>query len=252
MESLPTFDVPIAHRGLHDYAEGVIENSTTAFERAIAAGFAIECDLQLSGDGVPIVFHDSELERLTGQIGHVAALSAGQLTRIPLSGSAAGECPQRFETLLAQVSGRALLVVELKRQARYQANAQLASATAAALKSYGGPLVIESFDPSLLRLMRSYGYRGHLGIILMRDAGPVDGAAGLFAEPVLRHMLHWPMTRFTFISADHTALDLPMLRFWRARGMPVTTWTVRSAEQAKEAKKHADQIVFEGFMPDRG
>ena len=44
----PLFPNPIAHRGLHDRASGVIENSASAFEAAIAGGFAIECDVQLS------------------------------------------------------------------------------------------------------------------------------------------------------------------------------------------------------------
>ena len=46
------FNCPIAHRGLHDRTAGVIENSRSAFEAAIEAGYAIECDIQLTRDGV--------------------------------------------------------------------------------------------------------------------------------------------------------------------------------------------------------
>jgi len=56
MAPRPTFDRPIAHRGLHDRASGVIENSRSAFEAAIARGFTIECDVQISSDGVPVIF----------------------------------------------------------------------------------------------------------------------------------------------------------------------------------------------------
>ena len=66
---------PIAHRGLHDSANGVIENTLGAAEAAVAGGFAIECDIQLSVDGEAIVFHDETLERLTDVTGRLSALS---------------------------------------------------------------------------------------------------------------------------------------------------------------------------------
>ena len=56
---------PIAHRGLHDRTKGLIENTCGAARAAIARGYAIECDVQLTADGKAIVFHDFELDRLT-------------------------------------------------------------------------------------------------------------------------------------------------------------------------------------------
>src|SRR4051794_2404055 len=55
---------PIAHRGLHDKAKGVIENTVSAALAAVDAGYAIECDVQLTGDGEAVVFHDFTLDRL--------------------------------------------------------------------------------------------------------------------------------------------------------------------------------------------
>ena len=52
---------PVAHRGLHDAAAGVIENTSTAFNAAIAGNYAIECDLQITADGEAMVFHDDAL-----------------------------------------------------------------------------------------------------------------------------------------------------------------------------------------------
>ena len=246
------FDRPIAHRGLHDRAKGIIENSASAFAAALAGGYAIECDVQLSGDGKPMVFHDDDLERLTGQKGAVSSVSAGQVGRIPLLDSAASDTPQRFEALLEQVAGRQMLVVEVKHQHSDAARDEIAQAIAGALSAYQGPVVVESFDPNLLARIRQAGYRGALGIILMRDSGRFGGPKGFFAEAMLRHMLHFPMTRFAFMSCNKTDLDLPMVRFWRARGLPLTAWTVRTKDEAAAALAHADQIVFEGFVPDRG
>lgn len=252
MPSLPEFDRPIAHRGLHDRERGIIENSASAFAAALDHGFAIECDIQLSGDGKPMVFHDDTLERLTGQGGAVATVSAGQLGRIPLLDSTSRDCPQRLETVLEQVAGRQLLVVEVKHQHKKQAQEEIAVAVAGALAGYAGPVVVESFDPNLLTLLRAAGYRGPLGIILMRNIGQFGGPKGFFAEAYLRHMLHFPMTRFSFMSCSKADLDLPMVRLLRSFGLPVTAWTVRSVDEARAAASHADQIVFEGFDPNLG
>ena len=65
----------------------------------------------------------------------------------------------------------------------------------------------------------------------------------------LRNLLHWPISRFDFLSVDRAALTLPAVRLCRARGKPVTSWTIRSADQASAALANADQIVFEGFLP---
>lgn len=247
----PLFPRPVAHRGLHDRAEGVIENSASAFAAAIDADFAIECDLQLTSDGVPVVFHDPEMKRLLGRDGAVADITAAEITTTPLQGSAAGDCPQRFTEFLAQIGGRVLLQVELKHQ-RDMANTQLlARAAAEALKSYEGPVTVESFDPNLITLIRQFGFNGPRGIITY-DYAPDGWHKDLTEEQryKLRHLLHWHETQFDFISCDKDALELPAIKFWRALGKPVTGWTIRSNVEAEAARPHIDQIVFEGFDPE--
>lgn len=247
----PLFPRPIAHRGLHDRAKGVIENSASAFEAAIAGNFAIECDLQLTSDGVPVVFHDDVLKRLTGKNGSVSEISSVDLTRTPLLGSATGDCPQLFTEFLAQISGRTLLQIELKRQRGPEKTEQLARTAAEALQSYPGPVTVESFDPDLIRLIRDFGFAGPRGIITY-DYEPHEGDDPLTAEErfELRHLLHWHRTHFDFISCAHDALELPAIKFWRALGKPVTAWTIRSRVEAEAARPHIDQIVFEGFDPE--
>jgi glycerophosphoryl diester phosphodiesterase len=247
----PVFDRPIAHRGLHDRKAGVIENTASAFEAAIAKGYAIECDLQLSKDGVPVVFHDDDLKRLIGRPEAIGAFSAVEIGRMPLIDSSAGDRPQRFSELLAQVNGRALLQVELKQQPTPAANEALARASAEAVRTYPGPLVFESFDPALISWVKRFGFEGARGIITYRyDEPDYDGHLKASERFILRHLLHWPWTRFDFISANEEALNLTAVRFWRAMGRPVTSWTVRSADSARKALTGgADQIVFEGFDP---
>lgn len=248
----PRFDRPIAHRGLHNRSAGIIENSASAFARAIDRGFAIECDLQLSSDGVPIVFHDQGLSRLTARKGNVRETSAADLTRMTLVGSASGDRPQRFTEFLAQVGGRVMLQVELKPQ-EGQDRRRLARAAVEAARSYSGPLTFESFDPGLLREVRRAGFRGPVGIAVERFDGTDAETAALsrWKRIALRHLLHRPYSRFDFISCDQKSLDLPLVRLHRKMGIPVTAWTIRTPSAAAAVAPHADQIVFEGFDPDR-
>lgn len=250
MAPRPRFDRPIAHRGLHDRSRGVIENSRSAFEAAIAAHFDIECDVQLSRDGVPMVFHDDDLERLTGLKGPVGSLSAAELGATALLGSADGNAPQQLSDMLDQVAGRTLLQIELKHQPTVEMREQLAETVARAVAAYAGPVVLESFDPHLLTALRRQGYKGALGIITYdyRDLSEDVHLTGS-ERFVLRHLLHWPWTRFSFISCYHGALGLLSVRLFRMFGLPVTTWTIRDIRERQAVAGHADQIVFEGFDP---
>lgn len=251
MAPRPKFDRPIAHRGLHDRAAGVIENSRTAFERAVERGLTIECDVQLSRDGVPIVFHDDTLERLTGVTGYVRDKTDVELTSMPLLGSATGDRPQRFTEFLEQIAGRTLLQIELKKQQGVAATHTLARKAAEALASYEGPVTVESFDPALIALVRRFGFKGPVGIITYGyDQPEWEKSLTPAQKSFLRHLLHWPWSRFSFISCHFEALNLPAVRFFRGLGLPVTAWTVRTPEQARLAAAGADQIVFEGFDPE--
>lgn len=246
----PYFDRPIAHRGLHDHARGIIENSPSAFEAACVAGYAIECDVQLSRDGIPMIFHDDDLDRVTEEKGPVGARTMAELASLRLKGSAADDRPQSFRAFLDQVAGRVLLQIELKQQADQSATEVLAQTVLDALRTYSGPVTIESFDPRLLIALRKRGARMPLGIVTYGyDVPEWDVNLTAAQRVILRHLLHWPMTRFDFISCHDKALDLPAVRFFRALGIPVTTWTISSATQAMATVGRADQIVFEGFEP---
>ncbi|MCW5720571.1 MAG: glycerophosphodiester phosphodiesterase [Devosia sp.] len=245
------FPRPVAHRGLHDRAAGVIENSASAFAAAIAGDFAIECDLQLTSDGHAVVFHDEKLQRLTGESGLVSGRSAAEMTAMTLLDSKAGDRPQTLEAFLEQIAGRTLLQIELKHQPDAAATRQLAKTVADALARYSGPVTVESFDPRLITLVREFGFAGPRGIIT-HDYASKDHEPSLTEEEryVLRHLLHWHETQFDFISCAKDALALPAIIFWRTLGKPVTAWTIRSPVEAEAVRPYIDQIVFEGFNPD--
>lgn len=244
------FDRPIAHRGLHDRAKGIIENSRSAFEAAIARDYAIECDVQLSSDGVPFIFHDDTFERLTTATGRSDAKPIAEVQALVLNESAAGEKPQRLTEFLEQIAGRTQLQIELKQQSDATRTLRLATAVATALTGYAGPYALESFDPRLVAALREAGVTAPIGIITYAYDEPAwDNHISGWRKFVLRHLLHWPWTRFDFISCRNLSLYLPVVRFLHARGMEVTSWTITSEQAARAALRASDQIVFEGFLP---
>lgn len=246
----PNFDRPIAHRGLHDRGRGIIENTASAFAAAIEGGYAIECDVQLSRDGIPMIFHDDDLDRLTGVSGPVGARTMAELATYKLLDSAAGDTPQRFDAFLAQINGRVLLQIELKQQPNQAATEVLAQTVMDALKGYRGPVTLESFDPKLVIEVKKRGATMPVGIVTYAyDEPEWDQHLSEATKFALRHLLHWPLSRFDFISCRDKSLDLPAVKLFRSFGMPVTAWTIKSPAAALAVLGKADQIVFEGFDP---
>jgi len=243
---------PIAHRGLHRASTGVIENSIGAALAAVAAGYAIECDVQPTRDGDLVVFHDDTLERLTASAGHVRDLDARVLTTIPLRDSS--ETIPLFDDFLTSIAGRTPLVVELK--SHFDGDMAAARRVAERLAAYRGPAVIESFDPEPIAFLRTHAHAldiGHVPLGIVGEACYEDGewrALSVARRAEMTHFLHYPNTRPDFISWN--AADFPhAIPFLMREGLqiPVTTWTVRGPGQAKAAAMWADQIVFENYTP---
>jgi glycerophosphoryl diester phosphodiesterase len=247
------FPRPIAHRGLHDAKQGIAENSRSAFEAAIEHGYAIECDVQLSSDGVAFIFHDDTFERMTNAAGPSGERSIAEVQSLVLTGSRNKEVPQRLTEFLAQVAGRADLQIELKEQPTPERAKALAKAVARDIAGYNGPLTLETFDPRLILALREEGVTAPVGIVTYDWREPEwDAHIAWWRKLILRHVLHWPWTRFDFISCRDNSLLLPAVRLLRAGGMEVTTWTITSDRAARAALQAADQIVFEGYLPAIG
>src|SRR5215468_981681 len=135
---------PVAHRGLHDAANGIIENTASAFRAAIDAGFAIETDLQITADNEAVVHHDFALGRLTLGSRQLAAMTAAGLKEVPFKGTA--DRIMTFAEFLALVAGRTPLFIELK--SRFDGDLRLVTRAAEVLKGYQGPAAVMSFDPT--------------------------------------------------------------------------------------------------------
>ena len=240
--------IPIAHRALHDVALKRPENSRAAVRAAIAAGYGIEIDLQLSGDGQAMVFHDYGLSRLTGESGPIRLRSAAGAGAIALK-HGDGETIPTLPEILSIVAGQVPLLIEIKDQdgAMGPDVGPLESATAAALAGYGGPVAVMSFNPHSVREMARLAPELPRGLVTggFRRAGwPLSEAT----RARLRGIPDFESSGARFISHDATDLPNARVRQLRDAGVPVLCYTIRSARAEAEARRHADNVTFEDYL----
>src|ERR1035437_5727968 len=141
---------PVAHRGLHDRARGIIENMPGAAQAAIDGNFSIECDIQLTADGEAMVHHDDALGRLADGSGALLGMSSGQLKAVKFKETS--ERMMSLGDLCALVKGRVPLVIEVK--SHFDGDRRLVRRMAQVLASYSGPAAGMSFDPHQVLALR--------------------------------------------------------------------------------------------------
>jgi glycerophosphoryl diester phosphodiesterase len=238
---------PVAHRGLHDRARGIIENMPAAAQAAVDGNFAIECDIQLTADGEAMVHHDDALGRLTEGSGPLLGKTAAELKAVSFK-----DTPERMMSLgdlCALVRGRVPLVIEMK--SHFDGDRRLVRRMTEVLASYSGPAAGMSFDPDQVLALRELMPELPRGITAERTYEEADWPD---ASPAQRrgmlHLGHAFRTRPHFVA--YWVDDLPAPAPWIARhifGLPLLTWTVRTTEQRERAARYADQMIFEGFRP---
>jgi glycerophosphoryl diester phosphodiesterase len=238
---------PVAHRGLHDIARGIVENMPGAFQAAVSGNFAIETDLQLSADGEAMVHHDDALGRLNEGSGPLLGKTSAELRAVPFKNTS--ERMISLGDLCALVNGRVPLMIEAK--SHFDGDRKLVTRMAEILRTYAGPAAVMSFDPDQVMAMRDIIPERPRGIIAQRT---YDDDYWIKLTPAQRsgmlHLKHAFRTRPDFVS--FWINELPAPAPWIARHifrLPLLTWTVRTPEQSERAARLADQMIFEGFVP---
>ncbi|MFI4933672.1 MAG: glycerophosphodiester phosphodiesterase [Caulobacterales bacterium] len=236
------FDPPIAHRGLWSPG-GAPENSLGAFEAACEAGYGIELDVQLSSDGEAVVFHDADLERMTGVAGHIADHTAADLGRLALLGT--DETIPTLADTLTLVGRRSMVLIEIKTP--YGEVGPLEQRVHEILIDHAGPTCVIGFNPyshawfadrhpQVLRGLDSYSYRAADA----RRMAPEQRRAYARLE-------HVAIARPHFLALGMDMLPSRKADSLRAQGMPVVAWTVRSPAEWDLVKDHCDNLIFEGY-----
>jgi len=222
---------PIAHRGLHGAAKGIIENTASAIIAAIEAGYGIEVDLQVTADGEAVVHHDDKLGRLTEGSGRLNQLTSRELQDVRFKATA--DRILTLPQLCELVEGRVPLLLDLKSQS--DRDERLPRRVAAVVSIYSGPVAAMSFDAGQLEMLHAFAPKLRRGLVAQRR----------FASAAS----HWAAFRAGPDFLAYAVRDLPATLPLVAKltGTPVLAWTVRSDEDRQRAQRWADQIIFEGF-----
>ncbi len=233
--------VRFAHRGYFDNENGIPENSLLSFEKAIEKGFGIELDVQLSSDGVAMVFHDADLERVCGVNGKIWEYTADQLQEMKLMGT-----EHTIPTLVQAwevIDGKAPVLVEYKMD---RVDTAVCAAGQALLDNYDGDYCIQSFDPRALLWYRqnaSHIARGQIAEEFWR----VEKYKGDPLYTALSFMVGNVIARPDFISYNFECADNIALKLCRLLGAETACWTLRSTQDYRTVKNEFDMYIFDSF-----
>ena len=231
----------VAHRGASQQAP---ENTLAAFRLAISQGApAVECDVRLSADGVPVVIHDGTVDRTTDGQGAVAALSLDVIKGLDAGqgheGRHAGERIPTLAETLAVCAGRARLFMELKPEAAAGSEAAAALVEGALAVVAQGPaldLAVISFDPEIVRLVARRRPDLPLGYLVSARQVAQHGVAAVLQQTA--------GLGAGFVSPQAGAVSARFVAEAHAAQLAVSVWTVDSPDELRAvAATGADAIT---------
>ncbi len=214
----------IAHRGAGKLAP---ENTLAAFRVGASHGYrAFECDVKLSGDGVPFLLHDDTLERTTDVGGLARDRSWAELSRLDAGGwhsvGYAGEPPATLEAVARYcLRNDSALNLEIKPTPGEEARTgEVVAHEAARLWSgRASKPLLSSFQPDALSAARAPEPGLPLALLLDAwSAGWLEQARSLGCVAVV---------------ADYRLLDADAIARIHASGMRVLCYTVNDAGPAR-------------------
>lgn len=226
-----------AHRGLHN--SDIPENSLAAFKRAVEEGYGIELDVQLSKDGMVMVFHDYTLNRMTGVDQKLCELTAEELQRLKLKET--NETIPSFSQVLDLVDGKVPLLIELKGESF---DTDLCERVAPILREYKGEYCIESFNPLLIKSIKKYlpeAFCGQLYTNVCRDKKKYS-----FLNIILTFMAFNFIAKPNFISYNQKdRSSVPVILTTMFYKAPKFVWTVKTQNDMEKAKETQECAIFE-------
>ena len=222
---------PIAHRGLFD--QMYPENSIGAFIQATKAGFINELD------GYPVVFHDKDLARMTGQSGKLADFDLKQLKELHLKQTSA-IIPTLGEVIQAIPEAKGLLI-EIKSAPHMARASRLVWQT---MQNSPIPWAVESFNPLALLWYAQYAPQLPRGILIAQKS-QLHPLQKLLLNPELVR----PAVQPDFFAYDLQLLPNPYAQSLRKQGKLVISWTIRTAQEWQKAKCCSDNLIFDTIRP---
>lgn len=229
----------IAHRG---FSSKFPENSMLAFERAAAVGAdGIALDVQLSADGIPVIFHDESLARITGDNLLVQDLTLRELKTLNISDRFSGQCPvQRIPTLeeyFAFAQTRNLLSIVALKNVIFEYPG-IEGKVVALIDAYrlNGKVIVSSFNHDSLLRCKALAPDLPYGVLYdCRIAEPQRYAASLGMQ---------------YLHPNYRFLNDAELEKYEAAGVKTNPWTVDEPEAMRDLLSKRNVFAIITSKPD--
>ncbi|KAA8923523.1 glycerophosphodiester phosphodiesterase [Thermoplasma sp.] len=204
--------IVVGHRGLPSVC---LENTMDSFKTAFNAGIpAVELDVQPTADGVPVVFHDFDLKRLTGNGSKISELKWDELSRIKLM---SGSSIPRFSEVISAFR-KYNFFIEIKIEKFGERERKLTDDVARMIIDEGmtDNVVLISFDKSAMQHLRDH----YIGVMTGLDFESPDDS-----DEAVKNDVALPY----YAIVDGV--------FEKIKIRPVIPWTVDSYSTAVHLKK---------------
>ena len=225
------YTTPIAHRGL--FSDTIVENSISAYKKAIDFGYAIEIDVYSSIDGELFCFHDKTLDRMTGKCGNIFDKTSKEIKKLHLKNTT--EKIPTLKEVLSLCENKTPLLIEIKNQPRKDIVEKVVNT----LKSYSGEFAIQSFNPLYIKKVKKLAPDFIRGIL----ASKTPDTNKKLERFVVKRMPFNFLAKPDFISIEYTSLPIKTKLLTLA-------WTVTSQQTLNEIKPYINNFIFENFLPE--
>lgn len=232
---------PIAHRGLDN--GDVPENSMMAFKEAIDKKYAIELDIQKTKDNVLVVFHDENLERITGDKRDIAEVDYDELKKLRIEET--DEVIPTLDEVIKLVDGQVPLLIEIKNGENAK---ELAIKTYEIMKDYEGDYAMQSFNPFILEWYAQNAPE----VIRCQLASNFEGDKGRglksYEKIILKNLLLNFKSKPHVLAYDLESEENLSTKLFK-KNYPMISWTIRNDEDMKRALERSDNIIFDNILP---
>tara|TARA_B110000037_G_scaffold18571_1_gene19320 strand:- start:551 stop:1231 length:681 start_codon:yes stop_codon:yes gene_type:complete len=220
--------LPIAHRGLHNNANNIYENTKESFLAAVNDNYAIECDVVLSKDHEVVVFHDENLKRLCNLDKNVSSLTMNELRNLKIYESNSNIIS--LDEMLHVVSAHVPIIIEIKGKFTPFIEERIQEI----IRSYRGPIALKTFNLKSVEWLIKFLPYVYKGLVIDSNTNNFEAILDLNID---------------FVSCDIEFIESNLVDRLKKKGLPIITWTVDNEDKKKKANLIADNIIFENIRP---
>ena len=228
-----------AHRGVFDNKK-IVENTISAFKKALLDNFNIELDIRVTKDNKIIVFHEEKIKRLTNIDRLVRNMTYDELKNIKLLNT--NDRIPLLEEVLTLVKGNVTLLIEIKDNFSSNTLRDLDKL----LLDYNGKVLLQSFNPIIIRKMASTSLkRYHMGILLTNNYKGFKRA--LYEVFIYKYFIK--QKSISFISSPKELV----FKVKEVTNKELFIWTIKTIEEFIKYKKYSNNLICEekGIVKDK-